>query len=278
MRLLFSFILCIFSLVCVAGNVDTISVYSPSMKKNIKCVAITPSTYKQQQQKYPVLYLLHGFGGNYSNWIKHVPQLTEYVDQYQIIIICPDGGVSSWYFDSPVDSAFRYETFVARELPHYVDATYNTIGDRKARAISGLSMGGHGALYLAWRHADYFGAAGSMSGALVIEHIKRGFHVEKRLGDTTTNRHLFKQMSIMHEMEKPPAQPLAIIIDCGTEDFIFEMSRAAHEKMLHLKFPHDYTERPGRHNWSYWRNAIKYQLLFFSNYFNSLNNKTEQVN
>ena len=71
----------------------------------------------------------------------------------------------------------------------------------------------------------------------------------------------------MKEMELYPKDSLAIIIDCGTEDRILEMSRMAHKKMLALNIPHDYTERPGKHDWNYWRTAIEYQLLFFRNYF-----------
>jgi S-formylglutathione hydrolase FrmB len=142
------------------------------------------------------------------------------------------------------------------------------IKDRKARAITGLSMGGHGGLFIGFRHADFFGACGSMSGALAIEYITRGYHVERRLGDTT-NKQRYQEYSIMKQMEQYPKDSLAIIIDCGTEDFVIRMSRVAHQKMLDLKIPHDYIERPGRHDWKYWATAVQYQLLFFRNYFNN---------
>ena len=58
-----------------------------------------------------------------------------------------------------------------------------------------------------------------------------------------------------------------IIFDCGTDDFFYTVNKALHEKMLRLKIQHDYIERPGKHDWNYWRNAVKYQLLFFKNYF-----------
>jgi len=85
-------------------------------------------------------------------------------DRYGAIIVTPDGGVDSWYFDSPVDPTYRYETFVTQELIPYIDKLYKTVADRSGRAIAGLSMGGHGALYLAIRHQELFAAAGSMSG------------------------------------------------------------------------------------------------------------------
>lgn len=267
MKSILTSLLLIISISVIAGNADTVNVTSASMRKQIKCVVITPDSYKQKEKRFPVVYLLHGFSGNYSNWIKKVPAIKQYADQYQFIIVCPDAAFSSWYFDSPIDSSFKYETFTATELPAFIDANYKTNAQRNQRAITGLSMGGHGGLYLGWRHADFFGAAGSMSGALVIDVIKNGYHVEKRLGDTLQNKQYWETYSFMHEMEKPAKQPLAIIMDCGTEDFIVEMSRKVHEKMLKLKIPHDYIERPGKHDWAYWSTAIKYQLLFFSEYF-----------
>lgn len=84
-----------------------------------------------------------------------------------VIVVCPDGE-NSWYWDSPKDPSSRFETFVARELIDYVDAHYPTRGDRSGRAITGLSMGGHGGLWLSFRHKDTFGAGGSTSGGVDI--------------------------------------------------------------------------------------------------------------
>jgi len=268
MRKIILLISCLLALnVSFAAIVDTVEIRSNAMNRSRKCVVITPGKTKKVKDLYPTVYLLHGFGGNYSNWITRVPQLAAYADEYKTVIVCPDGEFSSWYYDSPVDSNMRYETYVAKEIPAYIEANYPVIKDRKARAISGLSMGGHGGLFLGFRHANFFGACGSMSGALVIEYITRGFQVEKRLGDTT-NKKRYYEYSIMKEMENyGKADSLAIIMDCGTEDFIIEMSREAHKKMLSLKIPHDYIERPGKHDWKYWANAVQYQLLFFRNYF-----------
>ena len=251
----------------LASTVDTVSIFSNSMKKNIKAIVIKPDSY-DKVKTYPVVYLLHGHGGKYDNWIKRVPQLKQHADYYQLIIVCPDGQFSSWYFDSPVDSTMRYETFIAKEVPAFVDKNYATIKDRKGRAITGLSMGGHGGLFLGFRHTNTFGGCGSMSGALVVEYITdTRYDVDKRLGDTT-NKERYRQHSIMKQMESyNPKDSLAVIIDCGTDDFIFEMSKVAHDKMRQLNIPHDYIERPGKHDWNYWANAVQYQLLFFRNYF-----------
>ena len=89
-----------------AARVATVNVYSNAMHKNIKCVVIQPETIKDTPA-FPVVYLLHGYSGNFSDWIIKVPALKQYADEYKVIIVCPDGDYSSWYFDSPVDSTMR---------------------------------------------------------------------------------------------------------------------------------------------------------------------------
>lgn len=247
--------------------IDTVSIYSASMFKNVKCVVITPSDYKKSNNNYPVVYLLHGYSGNYRDWASKDPDMQKLADEDQMMIVCPDGAFSSWYFDSPVDLTMHYETNVSIEIPAYVDSVYRTIKDRKGRAITGLSMGGHGGLFLGFRHAQTFGACGSMSGALDVSRITKGYDVEKRLGDTIVNHKNYVDWSVINVIEKYPKDSIAIIFDCGTEDFLIETNRRTHEKMLRLKIPHDYTERPGKHDWEYWNNSLRYQLLFFKQYF-----------
>lgn len=250
-----------------AATVDTVTIYSNAMRKSFNCVVIRPDTGEKKPGPKPVVYLLHGYSGSYNNWITRVPQLKEYADEYDLIIVCPDGGYSSWYFDSPVDSTVRYETYIGKEVPAYIDAHYNTIKKRSGRAITGLSMGGHGGLFLGFRHADFFGACGSMSGGVDLNFSRNKFDVAKRIGDTIRYAENWKKYSVMNLVENYPKDSLAIIVDCGTEDFFYPNNRALHEKMLKLKIPHEYIERPGKHDWAYWRNAVQYQLLFFSNYF-----------
>lgn len=267
--LLISF--CLIILKFSFAAIDTVSIYSPSMFKNVKCVVVTPTNYKKSSGRFPVVYLLHGYSGRYSDWANNVPELQSLADENRLMIVCPDGAFSSWYFDSPIDLTMHYETNVGAEIPRYIDSVYHTVKDRKARAITGLSMGGHGGMFIGFRHADFFGACGSMSGALDVSMITKGYDVEKRLGDTLANRQQYIDWSVINVIEKYPKDSLAIIVDCGTDDFIISMSRRTHQKLLQLKIPHDYTERPGKHDWDYWRNAIRYQLLFFRQYFNKGN-------
>ena len=134
-----------------AAKVDTLLVKSPSMNKDIKVVVVTPdAALGKKATACPTVYLLHGFGGHAKTWIEIKPNLPQIADEKGIIFVCPDGS-TSWYWDSPKDPSFRYETFVSSELVKYIDGHYKTITDRKGRAITGLSMGGHGGLWTAIR-------------------------------------------------------------------------------------------------------------------------------
>jgi S-formylglutathione hydrolase FrmB len=267
-KLLFLFVAISFQTIANAASVDTINVYSNAMHKSSKCVIILPGSYKNKHNRFPVVYLLHGYSGNYADWIKKVSQVKNYADEFQLIIVCPDAHYNSWYFDSPVDSSIRYETYISEEVPHYIDSAYRTIAERNSRAIAGLSMGGQGALSLAWKHPDFFGAAGSMSGVQNLSPWKNKYELTKVLGDTLQNNNFFKN-SVVNMVKKLPSQIPAIIFDCGVSDPFIESNRELNSELLELKIPHDYTERNGTHNWEYWGNAIGFQLMFFHNYFNT---------
>jgi S-formylglutathione hydrolase FrmB len=249
-----------------AASVDTANIYSRAMNKSSKCVIVLPDSYKNNLTRFPVVYLLHGYSGNYSDWIKKVPGIKNYADEFQLIIVCPDGNYNSWYFDSPVDSSIRYETYISSEVPHYIDSAFHTISEKSSRAIAGLSMGGQGALSLAWKHPDIFGAAGSMSGLQDLVPWKNHYELTKVLGDTLNNDRFYKN-SMVNIVNKIPSQIPAIIFDCGVDDPFIETNRQLHSELLLLKIPHDYTERNGAHTWGYWSNAISYQLMFFHKFF-----------
>ena len=256
-----------YSFALEAGTADTVSIFSNSMHKYIKAVVIKPDSYKIKNKKFPVVYLLHGYDGWYSNWIIRVPELKDHADTYQTIIVCPDGATSSWYFDSPVDKAYRYETHISSEVVKYIDKNYRTIADKNHRAITGLSMGGHGALFLALRHADIFGAAGSMSGVVDLGDCKKRFDISKRIGDTLTHAAAWYDLTVINLIEKYKSTRQKIIFDCGNKDIFIDGNRKLHQKMLRLKITHEYNERDGEHSWNYWRGSINYQLLYFSNFF-----------
>jgi S-formylglutathione hydrolase FrmB len=251
----------------LAGTVDTASIYSAGMHKSIKCVVIKPDAYRKKQLHFPVVYLLHGYSNTYNTWIRKLPALKSYSDRMQMIIVCPDGGFSSWYFDSPVDSTYRYETHICTEVVGYIDQHYRTVADRDHRGITGLSMGGHGALYLSIKHPDLFGVAGSMSGGVDLRPFPDQWDIALRIGDPGTHSKEWHDRSVVNMIGPAPEQPVAMMIECGTDDFFTMINRQLHEKLLELKIPHDYVERPGAHTWEYWTNAVEYQLLFCKKFF-----------
>jgi len=252
-----------------ASKVDTVIVESKSMNKSISNLVITPDTYSSQKERFPVIYLLHGAGGNHLDWSSKVPEIINYADQHNLIIVCPDGAVTSWYFDSPIDKTMQYETYVSKELIAVVDKKYNTLANKNGRAITGLSMGGHGAFYLAFKHSGLWGAAGSMSGGLDILPFPRNWDISKRLGTYSENKDVWEENTVINLVHLLDGKNLKLIFDCGVDDFFYDANKRMHQKLIERNIPHDYTERPGKHNWEYWTNSIKYQLLFFEGFFKS---------
>ena len=244
---------------------DTVYIHSTAMKKGIPNLIILPASYNQNTDlNYPVVYLLHGHGNNFSSWAKQIrPDLDQLASQLDMLIVCPDGA-NSWYWDSPVNPEIRYETYINRELINYIDTHYRTIKSREGRAITGYSMGGHGGLWLGFRHPELFGACGSMSGGVDIRPFPDNWDMKKTLGTYAQNPQNWNEHTVINQLPiNREYGPLAIIIDCGTEDFFYTVNQALHEKLSYYRIPHDYITRPGAHNRQYWNNAVDYQLLFF---------------
>jgi len=254
-----------------ASKVDTLIVYSKAMNKKIKNVVITPNSYSKNGQALSVVYLLHGAGGNHKAWLNVAPNIKKYADLYNVVIVCPDGNRKSWYFDSPIDDTSKYETYISRELITSVDKNYNTIKNSKNRAITGYSMGGHGALFLAFRHSDVWSVAASMSGGVDIRPYALKWGIKDKLGDYEKYPKNWEKNSVINLVYLLGNKNLKFLVDCGVNDFFYEDNKRLHEKLIERKIPHEYIERPGKHNAEYWSNAIKYHLLFFNDFFNEEN-------
>lgn len=261
---LFLLLLCTVS--SFAAKVDTLNVKSASMNKEVRVLVIAPDGAADDIAQYPVLYLLHGHGGNAYTWLNVNPKLPEIAEATGMIIVCPDGK-NSWYWDSPQQPSLRYETFISSELIDYIDTNYPTIADRKGRAITGLSMGGQGALFNAIRHKERFGAAGSTSGGVDICAFPTNWNMPELLGSYEDNTAKWQEYAIVNQMDSLENGELALIIDCGFDDFFFEVNNVLHSRLLQKKIDHDYIIRPGGHNQRYWNNSIEYQLLFFDKFF-----------
>lgn len=241
------------------ARVDTLDVPSARMNRTLRAAVVLPDQYrKAKKQAFPVLYLLHGGGGSFRDWLTKTPDRTllhGLADQYNLIIVTPDGDPTSYYFDSPLVPTSQFETFISNELIEKIDATYRTVRNRRGRVIAGLSMGGHGALFIASRHPDAYAAAGSMSGVMNIntatwkvpaEFAKlRADNFAKLLGPPQPGDAPYPGYTMVTLADRLKANGLPLMLDNNT--------------------PHDYLERPGAHTWEYWQNALPYQVLFFSN-------------
>lgn len=263
-----------------AASVDTIAVQSKVMQKTINACVVLPDDYKKSKQSYPVIYLLHGGSGNYRDWLSKLADkqlLHKLADQYGVIIVTPDGSPFGYYFDSPLDKISQYETFIAKEVVLQVDASYRTINNRKGRIIAGLSMGGHGAMYIATLHPDVYCAAGSMSGVMDLNTAiwkvpadfakSRDVNFEKLLGPKKEGDNPYPGYSVVTLVDKMKANNVKLIFDCGADDIMIEPNRELHRLLTANGTPHDYIERPGKHEWPYWENAVSYQFLFFQKVF-----------
>lgn len=263
-----------------AAKVDSLEVPSASMNKSYKAAVVLPDSYVNSKNKvaYPVMYLLHGASAHFRNWLTSTPDkmlVKNLADQYNLIIVMPEGEVYGWYLDSPVNPESKFETHIIKEVIPKVDATYRTIANKNGRVISGLSMGGHGAMYLSIRHPELFCAAGTMSGAMDMNwskfRISESYYqslrdrFQKLLGTPDPNSEIVAKHSVVNMVEAIKKNGLAIVIDCGVDDFLIDVNRELHQRLLYNQVPHDYIERPGEHTWEYWQNSLPYHVLFFYN-------------
>lgn len=250
-------------------KIDTVEVFSSKMNRGIKNLVILPEGYnKSSDVKYPVLFLLHGYSDRYDSWAKVIKKnLPEEASKLQMIVVCPDGQ-NSWYWDSPIDPKMQFETYVSKELVNYIDENYRTISSSKGRAITGLSMGGHGGLWLGFNHPDVFGACGSMSGGVDIRPFPNNWDMKKRLGSYKENKEVWEKHTVINILDKIEPNSQAIIIDCGVQDFFYQVNEELHKELLYRNIGHEYITRPGGHTHSYWNSAIDYQMLFFYKFFN----------
>ena len=256
------------------------------MHKTVKSVVVLPASYDQSPEKrYPVVYLLHGHGGNYAAYVNQTrPQLPQDARIWNSSRSAPTaaGTAGTGTARRPEN---RYETFVASELVKYIDKHYRRKPTAPGVRSPVSALGGHGALWLAFRHPETFGACGSMSGGVDIRPFPDQWGMKRWLGEYADHPKVWDDYTVATQLYRLRPEPHvlggrsndwlgksevrrpAIIIDCGTDDFFYGVNLALHEAMLHNNIAHTFIVRPGSHNHDYWRNALEYQLLFFHNYF-----------
>jgi S-formylglutathione hydrolase FrmB len=221
---------------------------------------IVPADYETVRMDYPLVFLLHGWAGNYNQWNENI-DLQEYADNYEFIIVCPDAFYDSWYLDSPIKKEWQFERFFWNVLSKKILADYRV--DRKNIFISGLSMGGHGALTLFFKNLDFFRAAGSTSGILDLTKFPGKWGIEKVLGKYSSNPHVWKKNSADYLVGNMLDSEKKIIFDCGTEDFAYSVNAKFKEECENLMIDHKFISGPGNHSHSYWKKSIKWHFDFF---------------
>ena len=244
-------------------RVDTVRFQSKLLNTTLPYNVVLPTGYATERAtRYPVLYLLHGLTGHYSDWVSRT-NISDYASAYRIIVIMPEGN-DSWYTDSGDN---KYETYILQELIPDVQQRYRTIEARYARAIAGLSMGGYGAIKFGLKSPHTFALAASMSGVFAITRFSEQEVPElwreslKLFGpvgsDTRRANDLFEIIKNL-----PAARTASLpyfYFDCGTEDspLIFPSNRELATLMFEKKIPHEYRELPGDHSWGYWDKQVQ---------------------
>ena len=245
-------------------RVQTIQFESKLVGKTLPYNVLLPVNYNQPDsmtKRYPVIYLLHGLTGHYTNWLEKT-KIVDYTASYEFIIVMPEGN-DGWYTDSASVPANKYESYILQELIPDVEKRFRASSEREGRAIAGLSMGGYGALKFGVKHPEMFVFSASLSGAFDaaswteadlkgLEFIWRTlqpvFGAEKSETRAANDlRKLFSELT---------AQPIAalpyVYVDCGTEDRLLEINRSFVDILTKQKIPHEYRQLPGNHSWTYW--------------------------
>ena len=249
-------------------RVETVQFKSKLINSTLPYNVVLPPDYASPETKttrYPVMYLLHGLTGHYSDWTTRT-KLAEYAAQYKMIIVTPEGN-DGWYTDSATMPTEKYETYFVQELIPDVRDRYRTIEKREARAIAGLSMGGYGALKFGVKYPELFGFAASMSGALgaaswTLEDLRGNQWIWRSLTSIfgPPNSAVRTANDLNDLLKSMPAERIAtlpyIYLDCGTEDPLLPSSKVLADILLMRKIPHEFRQLPGTHNWVYWDQQV----------------------
>jgi len=247
-------------------SVETVQFQSKLTNATLPYNVILPADYRASSvTRYPVLYLLHGFGGHYSDWVTRT-NVADYAAPYRMIVVIPEGN-NGWYTDSTGVATDKYESYILKELIPDVQKRYRTIEARYGRAVAGLSMGGYGSLKFGLKSPDTFVFVGSLSGALAaatwteddLKNLKAirdsVFTVFGPTGSDVRKANDIYEITRGLSAARVAALPY-IYLDCGTEDFLISLNQQFAALLREKKIPHEYRELPGDHNWAYWDQQI----------------------
>ncbi len=218
-----------------------------------------PDTYNLSEN-FPAVILLNGWSGNYKQW-NDIADLKTLANKYNFIIVTPDGYYDSWYCNNIPRKNLQYEKFFIEDLLPELFRKYKI--DRTKLFISGLSMGGHGAMTLFIKYNDLFLSAGSMSGILDITKFPNKWGLQSVLGSYEKHMKIWNENSAYHIVDSLKNSKKEFIVDCGTEDFAFGVNAKFFHKCKDLKLKITFIARPGGHDRKYWAESILYHLDFF---------------
>ncbi|GAC1670808.1 MAG: alpha/beta hydrolase-fold protein [Candidatus Acidiferrum sp.] len=250
------------------------------------CVLLPPSYDSQKTKRYPVLYLLHGLGDDEQMLLRSgafnlVEDLWERKEIDEFLMVTPGAGAS--FYVNARDGKNRYEDFFVQEFLPAIEQRYRIRGGRTLRGIAGISMGGYGALHMAFRHAQLFGSVGAHSAALFERPpvVNIGHDAESRqparvriLGGVfgaPVDVAFWKQNDPIQMARTSSLAGLKIYFDCGSEDdYGFDAGANELDKALSARhIAHEFHLHPGGHNWPYFAEHLPALLKFHSAVFAS---------
>jgi len=230
---------------------------SKALGRAMKYRVWLPAGYFNGTTRYPVLYLLHGWAGDETNW-STLTKLTKYAETLPVIIVMPDGQ-NSWYVDSAKEETEKFEAYVMQDLIQAIEQSWRTVPRREGRAIAGLSMGGYGAVKAALKHPEMFQVAASLSGAFnaaspELEKDREDLRpsLAKAFGPERSETRQQNDLYALVQKADVKGTPY-LYIDCGNQDETFlESNRKLAAILSQRKFAYEYHEFPGVHDWQYW--------------------------
>ncbi len=266
---------------CTKGTVmESLKLSSNFLGRENKFSIYLPSDYATSQRRYPVVYLLHGYSGNETDWVQSgeanrtADKLIASGEIPDMIIVMPDGQ-NSWYVNQEAGNE-KYADFFIKEFIPFIDKTYRTKAEKNYRAISGLSMGGYGSALFALKNLDLFNSCAGLSSAIrtdeeIVETPDDYFssRFEKIYGKNLKGQdkvgEKWQKNSVLKLMNDMPLDSLKKVrwyFDCGDDDFLFRGNDALHTLMRKRNIPVEFRMRDGAHTWEYWRTGLVDVLKF----------------
>jgi enterochelin esterase-like enzyme len=258
---------------------DDLSLPSKILKGNRKYAVYLPPDYETSQRRYPVLYLLHGGGDDQTGWVQF-GEVLNIADREilagratPMIIVMPDANTGTRGYFNDLKGEWRYEDFFFEEFMPFVEKTYRIKGEKRYRAVAGLSMGGGGSFMYALHHPELFSSACPLSastGPVSLDAAKAWLEQRNIKGTDEQIEAYYKKHSALALVEAiPDDQKKAVrwYIDCGDDDFLYEGNSLIHIAMRKKEIPHEFRIHDGGHTWTYWRNALPTVLAFVSDTF-----------